>query len=64
MIKCLTISSTTWPIFCPTWISILTLISDEEYNRGLEQMKAEIERDPEATYVQEFAELECLAVKA
>ncbi|MDQ0338027.1 SAM-dependent methyltransferase [Caldalkalibacillus uzonensis] len=45
-------------------ISILTLISDEEYFRGLEQMKAEIERDPEATFVQEFAELECLAVKA
>lgn len=44
-------------------ISVLTLISDEEYHKGLERMKAEVMNNPEAKIVCDFAELFCVAEK-
>jgi len=44
-------------------ISILTLIDDKDYFRGLEKMKAEIHNEPKAKLVCDFAEMFCIAKK-
>jgi len=44
-------------------ISILTLIEDKEYIKGIEKMKSEINKEPEASLVCDFAEMFCIAKK-
>ncbi|MBS4196515.1 class I SAM-dependent methyltransferase [Lederbergia citri] len=44
-------------------ISVLTLISDEEYRVGLEKMKADVKNNPNIKIVNEFAEMFCIAKK-
>jgi len=44
-------------------ISVLTLISDEEYYKGLERMRNEVSNEPEAKVVCDFAELFCIGIK-
>ncbi len=44
-------------------ISVLTLLSDQDYQLGLEKMRYEVTADPEKTIVTDFAELFCLAEK-
>lgn len=44
-------------------ISILTLLKDSDYEKGLEKMKYEIYKNPNATVVCDFAELFCIAEK-
>ncbi len=44
-------------------ISILTLIDDEEYLEGLEKMRFEVNKDPQAKITVDFAELFCVAKK-
>ncbi|ARI77891.1 class I SAM-dependent methyltransferase [Halobacillus mangrovi] len=44
-------------------ISALTLISEDEYKEGLERMRLDVQVDPEATVVNDFAELFCVADK-
>lgn len=44
-------------------ISILTLLDDEEYLKGLQMMQSKIKHDPNTTIVNDFAELICIAKK-
>ncbi|MCR2822704.1 class I SAM-dependent methyltransferase [Lederbergia panacisoli] len=44
-------------------ISVLTLINDDEYRKGLEKMKVDIKSNPNMRIVNEFAEMFCLAKK-
>lgn len=44
-------------------ISVLTIISDEEYNKGVEMMEYRIRKDPETILVNDFAEISILATK-
>ncbi|MGI8314302.1 class I SAM-dependent methyltransferase [Halobacillus mangrovi] len=44
-------------------ISALTLISEDEYQKGLERMRFDVQGDPESTVVNDFAELFCVAEK-
>ncbi|MCJ8007340.1 class I SAM-dependent methyltransferase [Lederbergia wuyishanensis] len=44
-------------------ISVLTLISDDEYKEGLEKMKLDVENNPNKTIVNDFAEMFSIAKK-
>ncbi|MDF2572341.1 MAG: methyltransferase protein [Sporomusa sp.] len=44
-------------------ISVLTLIDDQDYVHGLEQMQAEIYKQPDAKVICDFANLFCIATK-
>ncbi|UOQ91775.1 class I SAM-dependent methyltransferase [Halobacillus shinanisalinarum] len=44
-------------------ISVLTLISDEDYYDGLTKMKYDVEMDPDKAIVNDFSELVCIAKK-
>ncbi|OEH94444.1 class I SAM-dependent methyltransferase [Bacillus solimangrovi] len=44
-------------------ISILTLISDTDYEEGLEKMKYDLKNNPNKTIVNDFAEIFCVAKK-
>ena len=44
-------------------ISILTIINDEEYQKGIELMEYRIRKDPEAIIVNDFAEIFVIATK-
>ncbi len=44
-------------------ISILTLLKDSDYKSGLEKMRYEVDKDPNATIICDFAELVCIARK-
>ncbi|QGH35501.1 methyltransferase domain-containing protein [Gracilibacillus salitolerans] len=44
-------------------ISVLTLIHDEDYEKGLERMRYDIKTNPNKTIVNDFAEMFCLAKK-
>ena len=44
-------------------ISILTLIDDRDYIKGLEKMRSEIQNEPKAKLVCDFAEMFCIAKK-
>ncbi|MBS4218253.1 class I SAM-dependent methyltransferase [Bacillus sp. FJAT-49711] len=44
-------------------ISVLTLINDDEYRKGLEKMKEDLKQNPHTRIVNEFAEMFCLAKK-
>ncbi|TGB03558.1 class I SAM-dependent methyltransferase [Halobacillus salinus] len=44
-------------------ISVLTLIDDVEYNRGLYRMKQDLEESPERKVTNDFSELICIARK-
>ncbi|WP_208590628.1 class I SAM-dependent methyltransferase [Gracilibacillus suaedae] len=44
-------------------ISVLTLINDEDYEKGLESMRADIKTNPNKTIVNDFAEMFCIAKK-
>lgn len=44
-------------------ISVLTLITDEEYEEGLEKMRYDIKKYPAKAIVNDFAEMFCIAKK-
>ncbi|GAB2565111.1 class I SAM-dependent methyltransferase [Gracilibacillus alcaliphilus] len=44
-------------------ISILTLISDQDYQEGLEKMRDEVKINPDKTIVNDFAEMFCISRK-
>ncbi|MBO8173451.1 MAG: methyltransferase domain-containing protein [Bacillaceae bacterium] len=44
-------------------ISVLTLLQDEDYKHGLEQMKKDVHADPQMSRIVDFAELDCVARK-
>jgi ubiquinone/menaquinone biosynthesis C-methylase UbiE len=44
-------------------ISVLTLISDKDYEEGLERMKYDVKTNPDKTIVNDFAEMFCIAEK-
>lgn len=44
-------------------ISILTLLKDSDYEQGLERMKYEVNNNPQATVICDFAEMFCIAEK-
>lgn len=44
-------------------ISVLTLISDQDYEEGLERMKYDVKTNPNKTIVNDFAEMFCIAKK-
>lgn len=44
-------------------ISVLTLISDKDYEEGLERMKYDLQINPDKTIVNDFAEMFCIAKK-
>ena len=44
-------------------ISILTIINNEEYKKGIELMEYRIRKDPEAIIVNDFAEIFVIATK-
>ena len=44
-------------------ISVLTLITDDEYEEGLERMRSDINKHPDKTIVNDFAEMFCIAIK-
>ncbi|MGP4042068.1 class I SAM-dependent methyltransferase [Gracilibacillus sp. D59] len=44
-------------------ISVLNLISEEDYKKGLERMRFDIKTNPEKTIVNDFAEMFCIAKK-
>ncbi|MBS4201368.1 class I SAM-dependent methyltransferase [Bacillus sp. FJAT-49732] len=44
-------------------ISVLTLISDNEYQEGLEKMRVDVKNNPNKKIVNEFAEMFCIAKK-
>ncbi|WP_240452160.1 hypothetical protein [Virgibacillus sp. YIM 98842] len=44
-------------------ISVLTLITDDEYEEGLERMRSDINKYPDKTIVNDFAEMFCIAIK-
>lgn len=44
-------------------ISALTLISDEDYDQGLNKMQRELEEDPNKTIISDFALMNCVARK-
>lgn len=44
-------------------ISVLTLIDEKEYLRGLETMKHEVSNEPDIRIVCDFADLFCVARK-
>jgi ubiquinone/menaquinone biosynthesis C-methylase UbiE len=44
-------------------ISVLTLISDDDYNSGLEMMEYKIKKNPDATVLNDFAEIFVIAAK-
>ncbi|KHE73199.1 class I SAM-dependent methyltransferase [Halobacillus sp. BBL2006] len=44
-------------------ISVLTLISDEQYQEGLERMRRDVMDAPDKTVVNDFAEMRCVAKK-
>ncbi|AGK95698.1 hypothetical protein [Clostridium pasteurianum] len=44
-------------------ISILTLLKDSDYEQGLEKMKYEVNNNPQAAVICDFAELFCVAEK-
>lgn len=44
-------------------ISILTLLSDHDYQEGLEKMRYDVKHYPEKTIVNDFAEMFCISTK-
>ncbi|MDN4592608.1 class I SAM-dependent methyltransferase [Polycladomyces subterraneus] len=44
-------------------ISVLTLIDEKDYQAGVERLETEFNRDPEASIVQDFAEMHLIALK-
>lgn len=44
-------------------ISVLTLISDKDYEEGLERMRYDVRTNPDKTIVNDFAEMFCIAKK-
>jgi DNA-directed RNA polymerase beta subunit len=44
-------------------ISVLTLITDEQYEEGLERMQSDIKKHPDKTIENDFAEMFCVAKK-
>ncbi|MDQ7094595.1 class I SAM-dependent methyltransferase [Desulfosporosinus sp. PR] len=44
-------------------ISVLTIISDEEYRQGIEMMEYRLRKDPEAILFNDFAEISFVATK-
>ncbi|MDQ0160798.1 class I SAM-dependent methyltransferase [Alkalibacillus salilacus] len=44
-------------------ISVLTLISDKEYEEGLDKMRYDVSKNPDKSIVNDFANIYCLAKK-